>query len=119
MGGKSYAPIDDNPLLPLTKVYISISKFIIPFSVPNRIFINIFQLLVGVRSFYHKRESLLSQRVLCSPVGVDFSVPYSWLMFNNFLHLWFSTIFFLQGLGEFVTFFQKLQTVCEETADAK
>lgn len=42
MGGKSYAPIDDNPLLPLTK-----------------------------------------------------------------------------GLGEFVTFFQKLQTVCEDTADAK
>ena len=27
--------------------------------------------------------------------------------------------FFLQGLGEFVTFFQKLQNVCEEIADAK
>ena len=26
---------------------------------------------------------------------------------------------FLQGLGEFVTFFQKLQNVCEEIADAK
>ena len=26
---------------------------------------------------------------------------------------------FLQGLGEFVTFFQKLQNVCEEIAEAK
>ena len=26
---------------------------------------------------------------------------------------------FLQGLGEFVTFFQKLQNICEDTADEK
>ena len=40
----------------------------------------------------------------------DFSVPHSCLMFQKI---------FLQGLGEFVTFFQKLQNVCEEIADAK
>lgn len=36
----------------------------------------------------------------------------------NYLFLIRNRLYF-QGLGEFVTFFQKLQTVCEETADAK
>ena len=32
----------------------------------------------------------------------------------------FNSVYYnLQGLGEFVTFFQKLQNICEETADAK